>query len=123
MNPNQMDLLGRQLNEQLARALMPYLFIALFFGFIWLMALINAITSDFKNPSNKIIWIILLILIAPIGTVLYYLISPFQKEEIQPNINNDYHFNESKIEWDDNYMASSKSKWEKIDTGKKEKWF
>lgn len=41
---------------------------------LWIMSLIDVIKNDFTNPSNKTMWLILLIFIAPIGTILYLFI-------------------------------------------------
>ncbi len=40
----------------------------------WIKALIEVINGKFKDENNKIIWLILLITIAPIGTILFYII-------------------------------------------------
>jgi cation transport ATPase len=54
--------------------------IALFlFGIFWIVSLISAITSEFKKPSDKTMWILLLIFIAPLGAILYPIFSGNQK--------------------------------------------
>ena len=44
-------------------------------GFIlWLWALIDCIRRQFANPNDKILWLVLIILIAWIGPILYLII-------------------------------------------------
>lgn len=44
-------------------------------GFVlWLWALIDCIRRQFTNPNDKILWIVLIILIAWIGPILYLII-------------------------------------------------
>lgn len=44
-------------------------------GFIlWLWALIDCIRRNFTNPNDKILWLVLIILIAWIGPILYLII-------------------------------------------------
>jgi len=37
----------------------------------WVFSIIDVLSQRFKNDSNKIIWIIMLIFVPPIGTFLY----------------------------------------------------
>jgi len=46
---------------------------------LWLIALIDVIITDFKNPSNKTMWIILLIFLPPLGAILYMIIGVQQR--------------------------------------------
>jgi len=46
--------------------------------FLWLLALIDVVKSEFKG-QNKVVWIILIIFIPPAGTILYWLIGRKQK--------------------------------------------
>jgi Trk-type K+ transport system membrane component len=44
-------------------------------GFIlWLWALIDCIRRQFTNPNDKVLWLVLIILIAWIGPILYLII-------------------------------------------------
>lgn len=47
--------------------------------FIWLGTLLDIITSEFKDPSNKIVWILLVLCLAPLGVILFFLIGRSQK--------------------------------------------
>lgn len=46
---------------------------------IWIISLVDVIKSDFQKPNDKTMWIILLLLIPPIGAILYQLIGKKQK--------------------------------------------
>lgn len=37
----------------------------------WTWSIIDVLAKDFKNRNNKIIWILLLIFVPPLGTILY----------------------------------------------------
>lgn len=58
-------------------------FIIIFFGcfytVLWLWALINVIKSDFSNESNKIIWLLVIILLPFPGALLYLFIGRDQR--------------------------------------------
>jgi hypothetical protein len=47
---------------------------------LWLFTLIDIIRSEFTEPSNKILWIILVIFLSPLALLLYYLIGRNQKK-------------------------------------------
>lgn len=49
--------------------------------FIWFSTLLDIICSEFKDPSNKIVWILLVLFLAPLGIILYFLIGRSQKIE------------------------------------------
>jgi hypothetical protein len=44
----------------------------------WIVSLIDVLKNEFKG-SNKIIWLILLLAMAPLGTILYQIIGKKQK--------------------------------------------
>lgn len=46
---------------------------------VWIATLVDIVRSDFTNPTNKVVWILLLVCIAPLGVILYYLIGTGQK--------------------------------------------
>jgi len=58
-------------------AFMVCLGIAIFV--LWIMSIVDVIKNDFQNPNNKIIWILLLLFIAPLATILYQLVGRNQK--------------------------------------------
>ncbi|MRR55325.1 MAG: PLDc_N domain-containing protein [Deltaproteobacteria bacterium] len=60
--------------------LLGTIFILLFL--FWIFAIIDVVTSDFKEPSNKTIWIVLLIFLPPLGYILYSFMANSQKVKI-----------------------------------------
>ncbi|AYL97538.1 PLDc N-terminal domain-containing protein [Mucilaginibacter celer] len=52
----------------------PELFLALLYPIMVIYCLIDIIRSTFKDPTNKIIWIIVVILMPCLGSVLYLVI-------------------------------------------------
>jgi multisubunit Na+/H+ antiporter MnhG subunit len=48
---------------------------------IWLATIVDIVGSEFKNSADKIIWFIFVMLLAPVGIVLYFFIGRHQKSE------------------------------------------
>ena len=44
-------------------------------GILWLYTLIDALKSEFKDGTNKIVWLIVIFILGPIGSILYIFIS------------------------------------------------
>lgn len=59
--------------------LIIYLFIMFAFVITWIYTLVDVIRSDFTNPNNKTMWIIFLLLFAPLATIIYCIIANDQK--------------------------------------------
>jgi len=51
------------------------------FFLVWLVTIIDIVGSQYKNSADKIIWFFFVILLAPIGIVLYFFIGRQQKSE------------------------------------------
>ena len=51
---------------------------------LWLYALVDAIINNFKTLAAKIIWVIVLCLFPPLGTLLYYLVGRNQRVTYYP---------------------------------------
>jgi len=49
------------------------------FAIVWLGCLINCIMSEFRSGANKMMWILLLLMVAPLGTILYLIFAKDQK--------------------------------------------
>jgi ABC-type multidrug transport system permease subunit len=47
----------------------------------WIYSLVDVIRSDFTNPRKKTMWLLLLIFLAPLGTILYLMIGRSQKSQ------------------------------------------
>jgi len=62
-----------------------------FFGLVmaltalWIYALVDIVRSDFQGDSDKVIWLLLVVLIPFVGTVLYFAIGQNQKLSHPPN--------------------------------------
>lgn len=52
---------------------------------LWIYCLIDAIRSDFKEETQKIIWIILLVAVPVIGVVLYLVMGREQQVDGPPD--------------------------------------
>lgn len=49
--------------------------VSIFLGFVmWVVALIDILKSEFKDPINKVVWIVLTLLLPFLGPILYFLI-------------------------------------------------
>jgi ABC-type transport system involved in cytochrome bd biosynthesis fused ATPase/permease subunit len=64
--------------KSLGAALAINFLLILAFVVFWFLALIDVVSSKFEQ-NNKIIWILLLVFLAPIGTILYFTIGKKQK--------------------------------------------
>ena len=51
----------------------------LFFLLLPLFALINLIRSNFKDSSDKLIWVLIILFLPVLGSILYFLMSGNQK--------------------------------------------
>ena len=51
---------------------------------LWLYALADAIINDFVSISAKIVWIAVLCLFPPLGTILYFLVGRSQRITFYP---------------------------------------
>jgi len=65
--------------ELFARYAAAIILVAIAFFLIWLVTIIDIITSEFNNNANKIIWFFFVMMLAPVGVPLYYLIGRSQK--------------------------------------------
>ena len=50
----------------------------------WLYALVDVIRNDFKHFATKLVWIINLCVVPPLGTLLYFLIGRHQRTTHYP---------------------------------------
>lgn len=55
------------------------IFAAIFILAFPIWAIIDIIRSDFKQPDNKLLWILLVIFLPLIGSILYYYMGKQQK--------------------------------------------
>ena len=58
------------------------LLIAIFFIlplFLWIIALVEVLKSEFKNSNDKLIWVLVILLFPIIGALLYFIIGRNQR--------------------------------------------
>ena len=48
----------------------------------WIYALVDVVRSEFKVPTNKVTWLMVLMFMPFLGMILYFLFGSKQKEEI-----------------------------------------
>lgn len=65
--------------EAVTKTLIIVVIIVLFLFISWLLTLVDIIRSEFTNPSNKIVWLLLLVFMAPLGILLYSMLGSGQK--------------------------------------------
>ena len=47
--------------------------------FLWIIALVEVLKSEFKNTNDKLIWVIVILLFPIIGALLYFIIGRNQR--------------------------------------------
>lgn len=65
--------------ESLSRFMAIWLTIGAVVFITWVSTIVDIVRSEFTNPSNKTVWVILVILLPILGTVLYYIFGSGQK--------------------------------------------
>ncbi|WDT68036.1 PLDc N-terminal domain-containing protein [Cloacibacterium sp. TD35] len=55
------------------------LFIILLPSVLWIFALIDILKSNFKDSTNKIIWVLIVLLLPVLGSILYFIFRGQQK--------------------------------------------
>ena len=55
-------------------AFIPLIIIGILFFVFWIIILIDAVTRKFKEDSEKIVWVIVIIFASFIGALIYYFI-------------------------------------------------
>jgi hypothetical protein len=53
---------------------------------LWLATIIDIVKNDFKRDADKIVWFLFVMILAPLGVLLYFLIGRFQKTDAEPVI-------------------------------------
>jgi len=55
------------------------LFIILLPSILWIFAIIDILKSNFKDSTNKIIWVLIVLLLPVLGSILYFIFGGQQK--------------------------------------------
>ncbi len=46
---------------------------------LWIIALVDILKSNFKDSTNKIIWVLIVLLLPVLGSILYFIFGGQQK--------------------------------------------
>ncbi len=65
--------------QPLARFMAMWILIGTVTFIVWLLTLIDILRNEFTNPTNKIVWLLLVLCLAPLGVLLYLIIGRSQK--------------------------------------------
>jgi Phospholipase_D-nuclease N-terminal len=71
--------LNPQVFEFCSRFMVVIVIFAIVLFLVWLVTIIDIVKSDFKKDVDKIVWFLFVMIIPPIGALLYLLIGRFQK--------------------------------------------
>jgi hypothetical protein len=52
----------------------------------WLATIIDIVKSEFKRDADKIVWFLFVMILPPLGVLLYFFIGRFQKTDAGPVI-------------------------------------
>jgi multisubunit Na+/H+ antiporter MnhG subunit len=81
--------------ELFARYAAPIVLVVIAFFLIWLVTIIDIVTSEFDNNANKIIWFFFVMMLAPVGVPLYFFIGRAQKTSTGERYENDTRYRNS----------------------------
>lgn len=86
VNPMQQSAPSMSSFNSIVAALVGQIMLVIIFGGIllifWLIALVDVLKNEFTG-SNKIVWLLLLVFLSPLGTILYFIIGKGQKVTYQ----------------------------------------
>jgi hypothetical protein len=58
--------------------------VAIVMVLLWLVTIIDIVRSDFKRDADKIVWFFFVMILPPVGALLYLFIGRFQKSDAEP---------------------------------------
>ncbi len=70
--------------ENCSRFMASIILLAISLFLFWLVTIIDIVKSDFKRDADKIVWFLFVMLLPPLGALLYFLIGRFQKANNEP---------------------------------------
>lgn len=53
---------------------LPLIIIGILFTVFWIIMLVDAATRKFKSDSDKVVWILVIVLVGIIGALIYYFV-------------------------------------------------
>jgi uncharacterized protein YdcH (DUF465 family) len=65
--------------QSLVKLITTWIIIVIIVFVAWLSALIDILRSEFINPTNKVVWLIVIFIIPLLGSILYYIFGSSQK--------------------------------------------
>lgn len=72
--------------ESCSRFMALIILLAISLFLFWLVTIIDIVKNDFKRDADKIVWFLFVMIIPPLGALLYFLIGRFQKTDTEPVI-------------------------------------
>lgn len=67
--------------QSLARYMIGWLIFGIIIFIVWILTIIDIVRSEFGAPSNKTVWMLLVILLPLLGMILYCIFGPSQKKQ------------------------------------------
>ena len=71
--------------QSLAKLITIWILIGIIVFIAWLCALVDILRSEFINPSNKVVWLIVIFIIPLLGSILYSIFGTSQKNGYKSN--------------------------------------
>ena len=56
-----------------------FLILVIAAGIFWMWTLVDCLKAEWKNPTDRIVWLLVIVLLNLLGAILYVLISPNDK--------------------------------------------
>jgi len=53
---------------------LPLILLGLLFFVMWIMMLVDAATRKYKNDTDKVVWVLVVVLLGIIGALVYYFV-------------------------------------------------
>jgi hypothetical protein len=72
--------------ESLSRHIVSITLLAIGLFLLWLATVIDIVKNDFKRDADKIVWFLFVMMLPPLGVLLYFFIGRFQKTNAEPVI-------------------------------------
>lgn len=73
--------IGLNLMEFFARFMASIILIAIAIFLVWLITIIDIVQSEFERDADKIVWFFFVMIIPPLGILLYCIIGRSQRVE------------------------------------------
>jgi hypothetical protein len=82
MTPN----IDPRISEQISHFAAVMIIVAIALFLLWLVTIIDIVSSQFTNNTDKIVWFFFVMLVPPIGILLYFIIGRYQKSGMPKKI-------------------------------------